>query len=253
MLLVLLTGCDNRDQKGSPADKEDIKPRSEHITTATLEQVGDRETPRLQSDNMVDALNVSPPSWLKLGPPIDTIKAEEPKEMPAYSPLGIRPSGSKESVEIAGRTLQFRFPVQEIMWLSVDPSGNRVVFRRGEYFEIRNVTNGGLVSLEDGEPLPWLNFDALPNRRWFLGLWCWLSKSELLSALNRQTEEGDMIAESSLYYYNADKKRLAKVSLPDGFIDTSDPHLEITQISGRKVKLRSQNRAAWIELPAQPQ
>jgi hypothetical protein len=202
---------------------------------------------------MVDTLNVSPPSWLKLGPPIDTVKAEEPKETPAYSSLGIRPSGSKESVEIAGRTLRFGFPVQEIMWLSVCPSGNQVVFRRGEHFEIRNVTTDGLVSLEDGEPLPWLNFDAQPNRRWFLGHWCWLSKSELLSAVNRQTEDGDMIAESSLYYYNADKKKLARVSLPDGFIDTSDPHLEITQISGRMVKLRSQNRSVWIELPAHPQ
>ncbi len=56
-----------------------------------------------------------------------------------------------------------------------------------------------------------------------------------------------MIAESGLYYYNIESRTLAKVALPSGLVERND--IEVLQISGRDVKLRTLNREVWIELP----
>jgi len=195
---------------------------------------------------MSSALAAPAPQWLALRAPIEVqqVDAEKPKADPR--PMGLRPAGSARTVELNGKKILFDFPVNEIMWLAISPKGDRIVFRRGELFEIREMDQDGRVA-QTGTPMPFLNYDAPIERRWFLGRWQWLSNLELISEVHRQTEDGDMIAESGLYYYNIESRTLAKVSLPSGLVERND--IEVLQISGRDVKLRTLNREVWIELP----
>jgi len=198
---------------------------------------------------MSSALAAPAPGWLALRAPIQVkqVEIEPPKATPRS--IGLRPAGSASSIELYGKKILFDFPINEIAWLALSPDGERIVFRRGEFFEIREIGQDGRIA-QTGTPMPFLNYDAPNSRRWFLGNWYWITNFELICKIDRPSEAGDMIEEAGLYYYNNKSRTLAPVALPSGLVERNDPNLEVLQISGRDVKLRTPNGAVWIEVPA---
>jgi hypothetical protein len=137
------------------------------------------------------------------------------------------------------------------MWLSISPRGDRVAFRRGNFFEVRDVREDGSLG-EEVIALPYLNYQAPNDRRWFFSRWYWLSEDELIADLHRQDQRGDMIAEIGLYHYDISSQTLSEVVLPEKLIDSSDPYLEVLRIAERQVKVRTLKEEAWLKVPDSP-
>jgi hypothetical protein len=164
-------------------------------------------------------------------------------------PGGLVPVGASEVLEVDGRTIKFPAPGSEITWIALSPSGNQVVVERGETAEVRRVDANGTVA-DSAKPLPALNFEA--DRRWMLTRWNWISDSELVAALNRPTADGDLIAESGMYYFNLDTQNLREIDLPVRLINPADPYVEVLGSAGRQVHLRTLSAEAWLGIPAAP-
>jgi hypothetical protein len=82
--------------------------------------------------------------------------------------------------------------------------------------------------------------------------WHWISESEIVSALNRPTANGDIIAESKLYYYDLNTKNLREIGLPNGFMNQSDPYLEILGSDGRQLLVHTLAGDAWFRISDSP-
>lgn len=252
--MATLVCCDR------PEDDSDSDLRASSKAPASLENIHAsrralrariNEKDETRSLQMVEVLAAPPPAWLALAPAIWPESTSEPAANATVGGGAMRPQGSKSTFEIDGLTLRFQFPVNEIMWLTVAPERDRLVLRRGEEFEIRKLSEDGLVA-EEGEPLPLLNYEARVDQRWFLAGWRWLSGTDLVATLNRQSRDGDIVEDSALYFYDSISKKLAPVRLPIGLVNPEDPSLSILRVSGRAVQLSSAGKNTWVWIPELP-
>ena len=200
---------------------------------------------------MESALAEPPPEWLTLGSRIEAARPEGEPQPTTGKTLGLRPVGTTKDIELQGRTIHFPFPLNEIMWLSISPRGDRVAFRRGNFFEVREVRDDGVLE-EKALPLPYLNYHAPKERRWFFSHWYWLSENELIADYHRQDQKGDMIVETGLYHYAISSQTLREVMLPQDLINSVDPYFEVIGIAERHVHVRTTAKKVWLKIPDNP-
>jgi len=200
---------------------------------------------------MESALAEPPPEWLTLGSRIEATRSEGEPQPTTAKTLGLRPVGTIKDIDLQGRIIHFPFPLNEIMWLSISPRGDRVAFRRGNLFEVREVRDDGVLE-EKTLPLPYLNYHAPKDRRWFFSHWYWLSEDELIADFHRQDQKGDMIVETGLYHYAISSQTLREVMLPQNLINSADPYLEVVGIAERHIHVRTMTQEVWLKLPNTP-
>jgi len=253
LLFSFLFGCDQSNQ-GSHEQKNENKDPSKQSPAAEIEgeAASGAATPsRLRSAQMESTLAEPTPEWMKLGSLIKATRLEGKPQPTTAKTLGLRPAGTIKDIDLQGRNIHFPFPLNEIMWLSISPRGNRVAFRRGNVFEVREVREDGHLG-EKSLPLPYVNYQAPSDRRWFFSHWYWLSEDELIADLHRQDQKGDMIVEVGLYHYDISGQTLSEVMLPEKLIDSADPYLEVTGIAERQVHVRTTKQEEWLEIPKTP-
>ena len=252
-IFIFLFGCD-RSNQSSQEQKNDDKERSKQSPAPEIEGEAPSDSAtqsRLRSAQMESALAEPTPEWLTLGSPIEAARIEDASQPATAETPGLRPMGTVKNIEFQGKNIHFPFPLNEIMWLSISPRGDRVAFRRGNFFEIRELREDGSLG-EEILPLPYLNYQAPNDRRWFFSRWYWLSEDELIADLHRQDQKGDMIAEIGLYHYNISSQTLSEVVFPEKLIDSSDPYLEVLGIAERQVQVRTLKEKAWLMVPDSP-
>jgi hypothetical protein len=251
--LLALYGCDSK-HPSLDADKADHgKPQAQTQSVVTP----DRQAPKIGSNNppnpllssasMLDVLRSQKPTWLNIGEPFQVTAEQEP-------PNNIRVRNSwrrsgAEQVIVNGKVVKIEGSTQTVTWASISPNGSLILIEKGDSAEVCILAQDGSTKSSDTQ-IPRLNFGD--KNRWFLTRWMWISDSEVLSAMNEQTPDGDQIASSALYHYSLSESKLTKVLLPDKFIDLNDPHLEIVELAGRAVHLRTAadgQKGMWITIP----
>jgi hypothetical protein len=250
--LLALCACDAKrhqqeaDNSGFPEIQSKKHP-IEDPNRRSIERGGDVPITSLRSAEMLAVLGSPNPSWLTIGEPVRAVATPEPSNLIRSKNVWKR-SGT-EQIAINGKEVRIAGSAQAVTWASINPSGTRILIERGESAEVYTIAPDGSIKPSDFQ-IPRLNFGE--KNRWFLTRWVWISESEILSALNEQTPDGDHIARSDLYYYNLAESKLSKVLLPDKFIDANDPHLEIVELAGRNMLLRTvtnERKETWVSIP----
>jgi hypothetical protein len=244
-----LSACDRRTNPGVPKEESGTSMRADSRKETEQSSLGIKENQDHRSKEMKAFLNSQSPQWLKLGPAIRSEEADTPPDPERVRSRSLAPKGSSNEIVIDGMTIKLPIPASEITWIAVSPSSSGLVLERGEIGDVRDLDSDGTVS-RSGDPLPRLNFES--DRRWMLTRWLWLSNSELITALNRPNSNGDIIAESKLYYYNLGTKHLREIRLPDRLINQNDPYLEVVGIADRSVNIRTLSGEVWLRIPESP-
>jgi len=201
----------------------------------------------LRSSEMLAVLGTPKPTWLTIGDSVQAVATSEPKQ--SIRSKNVWKRSGAEQIAVNGKDVRIEGLAQAVTWAFMSPSGTRILMERGDLAKVYTLAPDGSTKLSDSQ-IPRLNFGD--KNRWFLTRWVWISESEILSALNEQTPDGDHIARSDLYYYNLAESKLSKVLLPDKFIDANDPHLEIVELAGRSVLLRTvtnERKETWVSIP----